>query len=72
MKVNITKPAQRSLGKASRYYGKNSSHYKKLKKDIRHKSKLLSENPEMGQEEDHLKHLKQGHRYVLVALNFTK
>ncbi|WP_020539349.1 type II toxin-antitoxin system RelE/ParE family toxin [Lewinella cohaerens] len=67
MKVNITKPAQRSLGKTGGYYGKNSPHYKKLKKDIRHKSKLLSENPEMGQEEDHLKHLNQGHRYVLVA-----
>ena len=67
MKVNITKPAQKSLGKIGGYYGKNSTHYKKLKTDIKDKSKLLSDHPKMGQEEEHLKKLGQGHRYVMVA-----
>jgi plasmid stabilization system protein ParE len=28
---------------------------------------LLSQNPELGQEEDYLKELGQGHRYVIVT-----
>jgi plasmid stabilization system protein ParE len=38
-----------------------------LRKDIRKKVQLLSENPELGQEEEHLKELGQGHRYIIVA-----
>ncbi len=69
MKVRITKPAQRRLQQIDDYYRKkgNRSHVTKLKKDIKKKSELLSENPEMGQEEEYLKELKQGHRYVIVA-----
>ncbi|MEO0728618.1 MAG: type II toxin-antitoxin system RelE/ParE family toxin [Bacteroidota bacterium] len=69
MKVKITKPAQRRLQQIDDYYRKqgNRSHTNKLKKDIRKKSKLLSDSPEMGQEEDYLKELGQGHRYVIVA-----
>jgi plasmid stabilization system protein ParE len=69
MKVRITKPALRRLKEIGDYYRKegNRSHIKKLQQGIREKSTLLSENPEIGQEEDHLKDLGQGHRYVIVA-----
>ncbi|MCB0596782.1 MAG: type II toxin-antitoxin system RelE/ParE family toxin [Lewinellaceae bacterium] len=62
MKVRITKPAQRRLRQIDDYYKKkgNRSHVTKLKKDIKKKSELLSQNPELGQEEDHLKELGQG------------
>jgi len=69
MKVRITKPAQRRLRQIDDYYRKkgNRSHITKLRKDIRKKAKLLSRNPEMGQEEEYLKELGQGHRYIIVA-----
>lgn len=69
MKVRITKPAQRRLRQIDDYYRKkgNRSHVTKLKKDIKKKSELLSQNPELGQEEDYLKELGQGHRYVIVT-----
>ena len=55
MKVKITKPAQRRLDKIDNNYGKKYG--RKLRKDIVEKSKLLSEYPEIGQEEDNLKKL---------------
>jgi plasmid stabilization system protein ParE len=69
MKVRITKPAQRRLRQIDNYYRKkgNRSHVTKLRTDIRKKSKLLSQNPEMGQEEEYLKELGQVHRYIIVA-----
>jgi plasmid stabilization system protein ParE len=69
MKVRITKPAQRRLRQIDDYYRKkgNRSHVTKLKKDIKKKSELLSQNPELGQEEEYLKELGQGHRYVIVT-----
>ncbi len=56
MKVRITKPAQRRLRQIDDYYRKksNRSHIIRLRKDIRKKAKLLSQNPEMGQEEEYL------------------
>ena len=72
MKVKITKPAQRRLKQIDDYYRRkgNQSYTRKLRKEIREKSKLLSENPEMGREEEYLKGLGLGHRYVLVAKLF--
>lgn len=69
MKVRITKPAQRRLSQIDDYYKKkgNRSHFAKLKQEISRKSALLSQNPELGQEEDYLKELGQGHRYIIVA-----
>ncbi len=69
MKVRITKPAQRRLRQIDDYYRKkgNRSHVTKLKKDIKKKSELLSQNPELGQEEYYLKELGQGHRYIIVT-----
>ena len=72
MKVRITKPAQLRLAEIGEYYRTkgNSSHIAKLKKEIRHQSRLLEENPEMGPEEEYLKPLGQGHRYVIVAKSY--
>ena len=72
MKVMITKPAQRRLKQIDEYYGRkgNNSYSRKLRKEIREKSKLLSEKPEIGQEEEYLKGMGQGHRYVMIAKLF--
>ena len=68
MKVRMTKPAQRRLNQIDDYYKDNGNkrHGAKLRRAIVKQSKLLSDNPEMGQEEPHLKGLGQGHRYILV------
>ena len=62
MKVMITKPAQRRLKQIDDYYRRkgNNSYSRKLRKEIREKSKLLSEKPEIGQEEEYLKGMGQG------------
>jgi plasmid stabilization system protein ParE len=69
MQVRITKPAQRRFRQIDDFHRKKGSrsHVTKLRKDIRKKVQLLSENPELGQEEEHLKELGQGHRYLIVA-----
>jgi plasmid stabilization system protein ParE len=69
MKVRITKPAQRRLQQIDDYYRRKGSrsHVTKLRKDIRKKTKLLEQNPELGQKEEYLEELGQGHRYLIVA-----
>ena len=64
----MTKPAQRSLDDIDDYHKKkgNSRHGRKLRRDIVKKSKLLSDNPYMGQEEEGLKDLDRGHRYLFI------
>ncbi len=68
MKVQITKPAQRRLDRIDDYYKKKGYLRKgrKLRKQIVEQSKLLSQNPYLGQEEEHLKQLGKGHRYLLI------
>ncbi len=68
MKVKVTKPAEKSLDNIDAYYKKkgNRKHGRKLRKDIVKQSKLLSNNPLMGQEEESLKKLNRGHRYLLI------
>jgi len=42
----------------------------KVRKTILGKAKSLSDNPERGQQEEMLKALDQGHRYLLVESHF--
>ncbi len=69
MKVRITKPAQRRLQQIDDYHRRKGSrsHVTKLRKDIGKKTKLLEQNPELGQAEEYLEELGQGHRYLIVA-----
>lgn len=68
MKVKLTKPAERRLDQITDYHKRkgNKNKGKELRKKIVEISKLLSKNPKMGREEDYLKGLGQGHRYVLL------
>jgi plasmid stabilization system protein ParE len=68
MKVRMTKPAQRRLNQIDDYYKEqgNKRHGTRLRKSIVKQSRLLSKHPEMGPEEPNLKHLGQGHRFILV------
>lgn len=68
MKVQFTASALRRLQQIRDYYRKNGNPTKggKITKQVFKQSKLLKDNPDMGQEEEYLKPLKQGHRYLLV------
>lgn len=68
MKVKITKPAQKRLDDIDEYYQSkgNTSKGQKLREQIVEKSKLLSENPELGAEEKYLKKLGLGHRSLVI------
>ena len=68
MKVFITDPAMTSLKDIHDYYqSKGYGFYgKRITKSVISKSKRLSKNPYLGQEEELLKPLEQGHRYLLV------
>lgn len=68
MKIKITDPAKDQLRKIYHYHRRKGNGHKgrQIRKDVLEKTKLLREFPKMGQEEDNLKHLDLGHRYVLV------
>ncbi len=68
MKVQITKPARQRLNHIDNYYKKKGYPRKgrNLRMEIVKQSKLLSQNPYMGQEEENLKHLEKGHRYLFI------
>ena len=68
MKVQITDLAKDQLKRIYHYYRRrgNGKKGRQVRKDVLDKARLLKDNPEMGQEEENLKHLGLGHRYVLV------
>lgn len=72
MKVIITTSARRELQIIYTYYKKKGVGMKgrEIRKNVLEISKLLSENPQMGQIEEHLIYKNEAHRYVLVKPNY--
>jgi len=72
MQVKITNPARRRLNKIDEYYKRKgaASVGRKLRLEIVEQSKKLSSHPALGQEEEYLKELDQGHRYLLIPPNY--
>ena len=72
MKVKITGPAIVQLNKIDNYY--SEADYPRYGKRLRHEivkaSKILSSHPQIGQQEEYLKHLDQGHRYIVVNSSY--
>jgi toxin ParE1/3/4 len=68
MKVKLTAQARRRLGELRAYHIENGNEAKgtRVIRAILEKGKQLERYPELGQEEPHLKHLGQGHRYLLA------
>lgn len=72
MKVFITDPAKASLKDIHDYYQSKGygSYGKRITKSVISKSKSLSNNPYIGQEEELLRPCEQGHRYLLVEKHY--
>ena len=72
MKVIITGPARLTLQKIYKYYRSKGAGMKgrEIRKQVLEISKLLAENSQLGQQEELLKHLNEGHRYVLVKPSY--
>jgi len=72
MKVKITDPAKASLKEICDHYRKLGfdTYAVKIRRLILERAKSLSKNPERCQEEEMLKELQQGHRYLLVESHF--
>jgi len=68
MKVKITDPAKEQLKRIYQYYRRkgNGKKGRQVRKNVLDTAKLLQDNPYLGQEEEHLKHLGRSHRYVPV------
>jgi plasmid stabilization system protein ParE len=68
MKVRLTANARRRLQQIRAYHTEqgNSKKGRKVTQAILKEAKKLEEYPYLGQEEEHLKDLGQGHRYLLV------
>lgn len=72
MKVLVTDPAKIALKEICDRYRKieYESYAVKIRKLILAKARSLSEYPNRGQEEELLKELGQGHRYLLAESHF--
>jgi plasmid stabilization system protein ParE len=72
MKVLITAPAKQALKDICDYYRsiEYDSYAVKVRNIILDKIKSLSEFAKRGQQEEMLKELEQGHRYLLVEAHF--
>ena len=68
MKVRFTMNARRRLGQIMDHHRDQGipETGKKLIKEIRENAKLLGKHPKMGQKEEQLSYLGQGHRYLFV------
>ena len=68
MKVMITDPAKEELKKIFQYYRRRGLGIKgrRIRREVLEKSKLLQKHPHLGPEEENLKHLEQGHRYMII------
>ncbi len=68
MRIKITDPAKDQLKRIYHYFRRrgNGKKGRQVRKDVLAKAKLLKDHPMLGQEEDNLKHLGQGHRYVPI------
>ena len=69
MKVQITDPAKEELKKIYNYYrriglGKIG---RKIRKEVVSRTLVLKQQPNLGQIEENLKELDQGHRYLVVG-----
>lgn len=71
MKIVWTLEAQKDLKKIYKFYAKNVSIElaQKTILQILNKVKTLELGVELGQEEEVLKHLEQGHRYLITKHN---
>lgn len=67
--MKLTSSSRRRLQQIRAYHTENGSAKKgrKVTKSILEKAKTLEEHPHIGQEEENLKSLGQGHRYLLVG-----
>ncbi len=72
MKVFVTSPAKKALKEICDRYRRidYESYAIKIRKLILAKARSLSEYPNRGQEEELLKELGHGHRYLLVESHF--
>jgi plasmid stabilization system protein ParE len=72
MQIKITAFARNRLDEIDDYYrGEGYARLgRKLRKAIVVKTKLLAKNPEMGQTEEYLLNLHQGHRYIVVESKY--
>ena len=68
MKVKFTASSRKRLRYIESYHTKNGNRTKgrKITREVRKKAKKLEEYPYMGQEEEELKEVGLGHRYLLV------
>lgn len=68
MKVQFTATARRRLQQIRDYHiaKGNAKKGRKITRTILKQSKLLENTPYLGQEEEYLKEMNQGHRYLLV------
>ena len=68
MKVRFTANSRRRLQQIRSYHTKNgnASKGRKISKAIFREAKKLEDHPYLGQEEEQLQELEQGHRYLLV------
>lgn len=68
MEIRLTANARRRLQQIRDYFKSigNPKKGKRIAKQIQAETNRLKDNPELGQEEDYLKELGEGHRYLLV------
>jgi len=72
VQIKITAFAIKRLNNIDDYYiGEGYPRYgKKLRQAIVEQTKILSQNPEMGQLESNLSDLKLGHRYIVIQSKY--
>lgn len=68
MKVTITRSGRESLQRIYTYFRLKGAGMKgrEVRKRVIEISKLLAENPKMGQKEENLEHLEQEHRSIPI------
>ena len=67
MKIRFTQKAKDQLIEIFEYYKDNSQarYGRQIRAKIISRTSLLKDHPYTGQEEENLKHLQQGHRYLV-------
>lgn len=72
MQIKITDFAKKRIDEIDYYYQEKGfdKYGKELRRTIIVKTKLLIKNPQMGQIEENLSILKQGHRYMILESKY--